>query len=299
MIFVPHCVDGMKENRYQWGNAKGNGPFECSAEQAGSIYAGPYINDAPYYGFYLNYKKIDKGEPQLADITRIGNVYNTNESSKRKKYYYKLKPEEEASCTWFPLTAVYDPNKYQNGSVKLDQIEIQKGKSVTVNSFVWTNTTVTKTDKRILPAAMFLHGTEDQGKGHKPENGRHIHRLLDSGIEAEPNYAGAVRSIRDRKKTVWDVNSLTKSTTIKRAVGASTEITIVSVNSDWKLIKPGAPWIKATPDSGHADQGKGQPIKLTIIADKDHLPEVGTTTKLVFKIADGLFERTVDVKVVE
>ena len=124
---------------------------------------------------------------------------------------------------------------------------------------------------------MFLHGTENGGSRG---SGRHIHDLTDGDIKAEPHYAGAVRCVRDRAKTKWDINSLDEVQTIKK--GEIKTINIVSVNADWELIDPGQPWLLVTPDKGTADKGNGTEITLKLIQDV----EVGSQTTLVFKIAN-------------
>ena len=299
LVFIPHYDEKMEPSKYQYVNDPKYNPLKFGfGDKTPDIYTGRYVMDAPYYGFYLNYAKA-WGEPKLEPVTREGTIEEKPYNSKGN-YYYKIKETKDSTYSWFPLTAVYNPNRPEK-ELDLTQILIQKGPSVTVNSFLWTNTTVLK-QTGFLPAAMFLHGTEYEAKvpaGHRfsKKNGRHIHALLANNIEAKPQYAGAVRPIRDRKKTIWDTNYLAKETTIEKRNGAKTEITIISVNADWKLVKPGAPWIKVTPDRGHADNGKGQTITLTMIDDK--LAEVGAKTTLEFHIEGVSFNRVVTVEVVD
>lgn len=125
---------------------------------------------------------------------------------------------------------------------------------------------------------MFLHGTEV----NSTINGRHIHYLNDTEITAEPHQAGAVRCVRDRAKTIWDINFLSGTARIGNAVGSKTTINIVSVNADWELIDPGMPWLQVTPDKGTADKGQGTTITLKML-EAGHS---GETATLVFKIAN-------------
>lgn len=221
-------------------------------------YSGDYVRNANYYGFYLNYKEID--EP----ITQYGSMY-------------LLKDDDPEKITWLPLTGAYDPTKGVSFKSGNSTIAIEQGSSITVNSFLWTNSSVLNGSQRI-PAAMFLHGTETGGGG----SGRHIHGMTQSNIKAEPHYAGAVRCVRDRAKTKWDINSLSETATIRSAANSTTTINIVSVNADWELIDPGKPWLQVTPDKGSADKGQGTRITLKMLEAR----QSGETATLVFKIAN-------------
>lgn len=221
-------------------------------------YSGNYVSNANYYGFYLNYTEID--EP----ITQYGSMY-------------LLKDDDPDKITWLPLTGAYDPTKGVSFKSGNSTITIEQGSSITVNSFLWTNSSVLNGTQRI-PAAMFLHGTETGGGG----SGRHIHGMTQDNIKAEPHYAGAVRCVRDRAKTKWDINSLSSTARIGNTVGSTTTINIVSVNADWELIDPGQPWLQVTPDKGSADKGAGTEITLKML-EAGHS---GKTTTLVFKIAN-------------
>lgn len=228
-------------------------------------YSGAYVANANYYGFYMNFKEYY--EP----ITKHGDMY-------------ALKKDDRTSITWFPLTGAYDPTK----GVTFNGVNIEQGSSITVNSFLWTNSSVMNGGKRI-PAAMFLHGTEYDGGG----SGRHIHGMTQSNIKAEPHYAGAVRCVRDRAKNEWSENSLTESISIWRSKGSKTTITIVSVGSDWMLTDPGAPWLKITPDRGKKTTKDGSAITLTMLSDQP----IGTSTVLTFRIAGETQPRKVTVTV--
>ena len=196
-------------------------------------------------------------EPKLTTTTKNG-------------YYYE--PQNNQTITWLPLTGAYDPHK----GITFNDVTIEQGSSISVNSFLWTNSSVNNGGNWI-PGAMFLHGTENGGSRG---SGRHIHDLTDGDIKAEPHYAGAVRCVRDRAKTKWDENYLAPSVSISYGVDMS--INIRSVNADWELIDPGQPWLQVTPDKGSATKGQDFPIKLKLLEDVAS----GSTATLVFKIAN-------------
>ena len=254
--YVPHNVSSrswQEQSQYIY-----NYSGDWVGNNVGTRWDPIYEGNANYYGFYLNYKEID--EP----ITQYGSMY-------------LLKDDDPEKITWLPLTGAYDPTKGVSFKSGNSTIAIEQGSSITVNSFLWTNSSVLNGSQRI-PAAMFLHGTETGGGG----SGRHIHGMTQSNIKAEPHYAGAVRCVRDRAKTKWDINSLSETATIRNTVGSIMTINIVSVNADWELIDPGKPWLQVTPDKGSADKGAGTEITLKML-EAGHS---GETATLVFKIAN-------------
>ncbi len=274
VMYVPHFVNKMNDTKIQWGDS--------NADEI-SIYDGSYVSNADYYGFYLNYESLN--EPKLTAEKKQGSYSHEN---KRADYYYN--PVAGQPITWLPLTGAYDPTKGftfkgQNNST----ISIEQGSSITVNSFLWTNSSILSEDNKWIPGAMFLHGAEIGSGG----SGRHIHGLTQSNIRAESHYAGAVRCVRDRAKTKWDINSLTPTASISRAKGSTTTISIVSVNATWELVNPGAPWLQVTPDSGNADKGRGTTITLKMLKE---MPS-GTSTTLAFRIANETEDREVTVTV--
>jgi hypothetical protein len=252
--YIPHSVNN-------------NGKKVWQLEQFINNYEGKYVPNAKYYGFYINHKEID-------------------EPASEKGSMYDLLNDDKSKISWFPLTGAYDPTKgvtFRDGS---NTISIQQGSTITVNSFLWTNSSVNNGGNRI-PAAMFLHGTEYGGGG----SGRHIHGMTQDNIKAEPHYAGAVRCIKDRAKNEWKENSLTDEVYISRTKGSTTEITIVSVASDWMLTDPGAPWVQVTPDRGGKTSKAGQKITLKMLSDQNP----GTRTVLTFRIANEKSPRKVTV----
>lgn len=255
-----------KDGEYQWGDHVFWDGFN---ESFTTCYDGEYIKDAYYYGFYLNIEKVS--EPQLTNdkypgTTRSG-VYN------EKLYYYK--PKANQKITWLPLTGAYDPTKGFSFKDENDKtISIEQGSSISINSFLWTNSSE-ELDNKKVPAALALHGTEYTGEQgnqeynvlyEKGQNGRHIHALNEDYVQVDRHYTSAVRCIKDTKKVNWEsVNSLTSTASVTK--GGETTITITSVNGSWKLIDPGKPWLLVTPDKGEADKGRGTTITLKASAE--------------------------------
>lgn len=244
-------------------------------------YKGYYIVNADYYGFYVNYNSMH--EPKLANNTTAQAHYrlNGNESSTNVNYYYKLE-EGESNVTWIPLTGAYDPElgvSFKDGD---KTISIQQGSSITINSFLWTNSSVTYRDNTVGPGALILHGTEDTytTKGNL-YYGRHFHSLSDDDGLMRPgrHYTSAVRCIKDTHKVDWQTsNSLTNEVSIKK--GGSGTIKIKAVNGAWKLVDPGEPWIQITPEKGEATGAQEATITVKV-SDK---ADVSSSTNIGFKI---------------
>lgn len=232
--YIPHKV---KERSWQ---DEGQYLYSYSGDYVGTYdnWEG-YKGNADYYGFYLNYKEVK--EP----ITKYGNMYELIDYS---------------NVAWLPLTGAYNPKEgfafKKNGST----VSIEQGSSLTVNSFLWTNSSV-KNGNNWIPAAMFLHGTETKGGG----SGRHIHGMTQSNIKADPRYAGAVRCVRDVKKDFSESNKVPDGVEISKTVGGTVESNLISVNDTWAIVDGGAPWLKISPDRGTPDKGKGQNINFTTL----------------------------------
>lgn len=262
VIYIPHRVVGRRSDYYS----------------SDTYYSGPYIIEAEYYGFYLNYDKII--EPVL--------THDYKKAKQGTGQYYFYKPtSSETTLTWLPLSGAYDPTKFKSEGNKqlltFKGVTIEKGSSITVNSFLWTNSSVksgTGSNAEVIPAAMFLHGTEVDND----VNGRHIHGLTKSDINAEPHYAGAVRCVRDIQKDFTESNSIPESISLGKIQGSTTSGKVVSINDTWKVIDPGASWVKITPDSGVADKGRGTIITFT--ATKANDTGKARTTTVLFKFAN-------------
>lgn len=214
----------------------------------GSYYTGKYVVNADYYGFYLNYKSLK--EPDLADGRKTDN-----------KIHYNL--GSYTDLTWLPISGAYDP--HVKTDLTFNGITVTQGSSLSVNSFLWTNSSVTSQDGVTRPAAMFLHGTEVNNES----NGRHIHALLGTSssdkIIAEPQQAGAVRCVRDVKKDFSESNREPDPVSLGSSSGKSVIGTLISVNDSWVITDGGAPWLKISPDRGELDKGKGQNITFTTV----------------------------------
>lgn len=226
-----------------------------SSTSSGVTFYGSYVKDANYYGFYLNYTKLTKP-------TVTGRATDN-------KVHYDLNSYD--NLTWLPLSGAYDPHVNSN-DLTFKNVSITQGSSLTVNSFLWTNSSVTRNegtnyrpDYVTRPAAMFLHGTEKNSQ----INGRHIHALLGTStsdnIIAEPQQAGAVRCVRDVKKDFSESNKAPEDVELEKDAGSIATGNLISVNDTWAIVDGGAPWFKITPDRGGLDKGKGQLITFTTV----------------------------------
>lgn len=209
-----------------------------------------FLKNAPYYGYYLNYREVKV--PQMA----------------QKGDYYTVK--DSKNYAWFPLSGAYDPQNKKG--MTFEGVTIEQGPSLTVNSFVWTNSSVKgQDDNKVRPGAMFLHGANGSDDENRRADGRHIHALIRDDIKAEPRYAGAVRCVRNDKKSFEELNKIS-NTKIELGGGvndynASKAIVLYSYSDNWKIIDPGASWIKISPDRGIADKGRGQNITFKVTTD--------------------------------
>lgn len=230
-----------------------------------------YYKNAPYtkaavYGFYLNYKSVEKptinkNVPKTKYTYWYWYKYGNYWTEKTDEYYDQLKSYE--NITWLPLSGAYNP---RNGSFTFKDVVIEQGSSLSVNSFLWTNSSVINGGKTI-PAAMFLHGTEPDGGSRG--SGRHIHGMTQSNIKADPHYAGAVRCVRNEEKDFSESNKVPTFDPFNKAGETKTSKAekgngIVSINETWKVIDAGAPWISVSPENGIADKGRGQNITVTV-----------------------------------
>ncbi len=217
-------------------------------------YSGKYVENAKAYGYYLNYKKNE--EPEM---NSVGDYYT---------------PKTRENLTWLPLSGAYDPTK----GFTFTDVSIEQGPSLTVNSFIWTNSSIKSTDEITRPAALFLHGTELLGG----ENGRHIHGLTRDDIKAEPHYAGAVRCVRDTKKDFSADNKVPGNISLESTKGSIVEGTLVSINDTWKVVDPGAHWFTISPDHGVADKNVGTKILFTTTEVNSTSTERVATVKIKF-----------------
>lgn len=233
LIYIPHKV-----KEYGW-----------STDDL-ERFTGNYVKNADYYGFYLNYSSIVK-----KPLIKGGNYTNNLDGDGDM---YKLNNYED--LTWLPLSGAYNPHN-EKTELTFRNVIVEQGSSITVNSFLWTNSSVTSVDKQLIPAAMFLHGTETGGGG----SGRHIHGLTKEDIRAEPHYAGAVRCVRDVQKDFSASNDVPDNISLEKNTGSVATAKVYSVNDTWKVVDAGAPWFKISPDRGTADKGRGTDITITAL----------------------------------
>lgn len=250
---------------------------------------------AAVYGFYLNYIK-NFTRPTIDTSSKTSYTYTYSkwvagywaynnwipghweEYTDSSSYYDKLTSYN--NITWLPLSGAYNPKNSKGFTFK--DVVIEHGSSLSVNSFLWTNSSV-KNGTRTIPAAMFLHGTE--GTGGNKNSGRHIHGMTQSNIKAEPHYAGAVRCVRNEEKDFSASNKVPTFSTFSKAGGTKeSENGLVSINETWKVIDAGAPWISVFPESGEADKGRGQSFTVTVQPNK-----TGTSrnAKIVIQFSHG------------
>lgn len=232
---------------------------------SGSYYTGNYVKNADYYGFYLNYKELK--EPDLAWGWKTD-----------KEVHYDL--SDYTNLTWLPISGAYDPHK--NSELKFNNVEVTQGSSLSVNSFLWTNSSV-KVSGETRPAAMFLHGTEV----NSTINGRHIHALQGTSssdnIIAKSYQAGAVRCVRDVKKDFSASNIVPYKASLRRSSGSKTTIRIIVVNTSWRITDSGAPWLKIDKESGSFDKGNGQDITITALETNNTGSERTATVSIQIK----------------
>lgn len=283
MVNIPWAPVKSKKYTREWNS--GNKIYSYMSKYQGDLSDGAYdpkdpkgtmIGNDYYYGFYLNYGSMD--EPKM----------------KEYRHQFILDENNPETITWLPLTGAYDPTK--GITFKTDgnkTIRVEAGSSITVNSFMWTNSTVTR-GTTTYPGGIALHGAEARGDNYT-YYGQHIHGLSADDVQADRHYTAAVRCIKDIKKVSWDdVNSLTKS--VKISVGGSTGITLKSVNGSWKLVDPGAPWLLVTPDKGEANGGvANNNITLKVKAGTT----VGSKTTISFQIEGEAAVRKCNVTVTE
>lgn len=192
-------------------------------------------------------------------------------------YGQKNNAESISGATWLPISGVYDGNMN-----KFAHIDNQY--SITVNSIVWTNSSI-NANGTTRPGALFLHGAEDTSKPNSSSgNGRHIHRLIESSnnLYAKPSYAGSVRCIKDEKSSIQNAIKVPESITLGNYAGATITATLVSITETWEVIDPGASWFTMTPDEG----GTGSAQTITFTAAERNTGGARSAV-LVIRFSDG------------
>ena len=251
---------------FKYGNTtseKTNYQYNNSYWPNTSSYISP--ENAGSYGFWINHQN------------------STIRPSLHEYEYGKKKPVSINGATWLPLAGVYDGD--------IDKFAlVDENNSLTVNSIIWTNSSVTIKDNLIRPGALFLHGTEPENSA----NGRHLHRLIENSnnLYAKKTHAGSVRCIRDTKSSIQNAISVPSSITLGSKKGSSISDYLTSITDSWEVIDPGANWFVMTPDQGNA--GSKQPIKFT--ATKDNLTYSSFTAYVKIRFNDeNKTEKTIEV----
>ena len=224
-----------------------------------------YKNDSDSYGFWVT---LGTG---TGTTKPTGVPYYTDRNKKNA---------ESINCaTWLPISGVYDGNMASFAKV-------DKQWSTTVNSIVWTNSSI-EVNSTKRPGALFLHGTEDWKLPHNTAgSGRHIHRLIesgnDNGLYAKPSHAGSVRCIKDEKSSIQNAIKVPESITLGNYAGATITATLVSITETWEVIDPGASWFTMTPDEG----GTGSAQTITFTAAERNTGGARSAV-LVIRFSDG------------
>lgn len=218
---------------------------------------------------------VDRSHPNYIDPTNTDSygfwvsLTSTTDRPAVTSYYtdygFYLTPNKKndvtvVGATWLPISGVYDGNV--TGFAEVD------GQcSVTVNSIVWTNSSI-DTDNGQRPDALFLHGAEDTSNGGRIGDGRHIHKLIenDNKLYAKPSHAGSVRCIRDKKSSIKNSIKVPETITLGANVGSTVTETLVSITESWEVINPGASWFTMTPDEG----GTGSAQTITFKATEEN-----------------------------
>lgn len=225
-----------------------------------SSYISP--EDAGSYGFWINYINSTK-QPSL-------NNYKWGTSN----------PTSIQNATWLPLAGVYDGN--------VNEFALVDGNnSLTVNSIIWTNSSVTVSNQT-RPGALFLHGTEPKNSG----NGRHLHRLIENSNElyAKKTHAGSVRCIRDTKSSIQNAIQVPSTIRLGYSEGSTISDYLTSITESWEVSDPGAMWFVMTPDQG----GTGSRQVITFKATATNPSSTERTAILKIKFSDNT-ERTITV----
>lgn len=223
-----------------------------------STYVPPAYTDS--YGFWLNCNSA-ASKPSGVNQWSIGYYGNTKNNV------------SVADAAWLPLAGVYD------GDIT-SLANVDKQNSLTVNSIIWTNSSI-QAGSEIRPGALFLHGREIDDYG----NGRHLHRLIETenDLYAKTTHAGSVRCIKDTKASIQNAIRVPEKITLGNTKGSYVEDFLTSITESWEVVDPGAMWFVMTPDQGTA--GSQQPIKLTAMEENTVKKERSAILKV--KFSDG------------
>lgn len=228
-----------------------------------------YINNNDVYGFWINFRSnIEK--PSVGTYSEGTDERTTS-------------PETD---TWVPLSGVYSGNIGNFANV-------DGFSSLKVNSILWLNSPVPNNvyqnnNSNFRPSGVFLHGTE--GNGGQRINGRHIHKLNEAtgNLLAKPDYAGAVRCVRDDKAIQSSSNEIENETVYLGGNNGSTTTTTITAYEGWEIIDPGASWVSMNPEEETVAAQTSKTTTLTFTANQANETgaERSTTIKIRFNRGD-------------
>lgn len=228
-----------------------------------------YINNNDVYGFWINFRSnIEK--PSVGTYSEGTDERTTS-------------PETD---TWVPLSGVY------SGTIG-NFADVDGFSSLKVNSILWLNSPVPNNvyqnnNSNFRPSGVFLHGTE--GNGGQRINGRHIHKLNEAtgNLLAKPDYAGAVRCVRDDKAIQSSSNEIENETVYLSGNNGSTTTTTITAYEGWEIIDPGASWVSMNPEEETVAAQTSKTTTLTFTANQANETgaERSTTIKIRFNRGD-------------
>ena len=228
-----------------------------------------YISNNDVYGFWINFRSnIEK--PSVGTYSERTDERTTS-------------PETD---TWIPLSGVY------SGTIG-NFANVDGFSSLKVNSILWLNSPVPNNvyqnnNNNFRPSGVFLHGTE--GNGGRPNNGRHIHKLNEAtgNLLAKPDYAGAVRCVRDDKAIQSSSNEIENETVYLGGNNGSTTTTTITAYEGWEIIDPGASWVSMNPEEETVAAQTSKTTTLTFTANQANETgaERSTTIKIRFNRGD-------------
>lgn len=228
-----------------------------------------YINNNDVYGFWINFRSnIEK--PSVGTYSEGTDERTTS-------------PETD---TWVPLSGVY------SGTIG-NFANVDGFSSLKVNSILWLNSPVPNNvyqnnNSNFRPSGVFLHGTE--GNGGQRINGRHIHKLNEAtgNLLAKPDYAGAVRCVRDDKAIQSSSNEIENETVYLGGNNGSTTTTTITAYEGWEIIDPGASWVSMNPEEETVAAQTSKTTTLTFTANQANETgaERSTTIKIRFNRGD-------------
>ena len=226
-----------------------------------------YIDNYDVYGFWINYRS----NTEKPSVGR----YNGNDKT----------TASPSTDTWVPLSGVY------SGTIG-NFANVDRFSSLKVNSILWLNSPVPNNvyqddDNKFRPSGVFLHGTE--GNGGQPNNGRHIHKLNEAtgNLLAKPDYAGAVRCVRDDRAIQSTSNRIEGDIVYLNYAENSQTTTTITAYEDWEIIDPGASWVTVSPEEETVEAQDSKTTTLTFTATQANESDNERTTTIKIRFNRG------------